>query len=46
MANSVQTFVLSLDKLITWLSALKGTIAAFDANFVCDGNDSMFSSII
>ncbi len=40
--TSVQTFFLSHDKLITWLSALKGIIAAFcSANFVCDENNSI-----
>ncbi len=46
MANSVQTLFLPLDKLITWLSALKGIIAAFGADFVCDENNSKFSSVI
>ncbi len=45
--TSVQTFFLPHDKLITWSSALKGIIAAFcSANFVCDENNSMFSSVI
>ncbi len=39
--------VLPHDKLITWLSALKGIIAAFcGANLVCDKNNSTFSSVI
>ncbi len=34
-------------ELITWLSALKGIIAAFcSANIVCDENNSTFSSVI
>ncbi len=38
---------LPYDKLITWLSTLKGIIAAFcGANFVCDENNSTFSSVI
>ncbi len=40
------SFFLPLDKLITWLSALKGIIAAFGENCVCDENNSMFSSDI
>ncbi len=45
--TSVQTFFLPHDKLITWLSALKGIIAAFcSANFVCDENNSTFSAVI
>ncbi len=44
--NSVQTCFLP-HELITWLLALKGIIAAFcTANFVCDENNSMFSSVI
>ncbi len=45
--TSVQTFFLPHAELITWLSALKGIIAAFcSANFVCDENNSTFSSVI
>ncbi len=45
--NTVQTFFLPHAELITWLSALKGIIAAFcSANFVCDENNSTFSSVI
>ncbi len=34
-------------ELITWLSALKGIIAAFcSSNFACDENNSTFSSVI
>ncbi len=41
----MQTFFLPHDKLITWLSALKGIIATFyDANFVCDENNYVFIS--
>ncbi len=37
---SVQKFVLLHDKLITWLSALKGIIATFcGAHLVCDENN-------
>ncbi len=44
MANSVQTFFLPHDKLVTWLSALKGIIAAFcSVNFVCDENNNTVS---
>ncbi len=35
MANTVQTFFLPHDKLLTWLlSALKGVISAFLINFL------------
>ncbi len=45
--TSLHTFLLQHDKLIKWLSALKGIIAAFcSANFVCDENNSTFSSFI
>ncbi len=44
MANSVQTFFLPHDKLVTWLSALKGIIAAFcSVHFVCDENNNTVS---
>ncbi len=35
MLKLLLTFFLPLDKLITWLFALKVIIAAFSANFVC-----------
>ncbi len=39
--SSVQTYFLPHAELITYLSALKGIIAAFcRANFVCDENNS------
>ncbi len=41
--TSVQTFFLPHAELITWLSALKGIIAAFcRPNFVCDENNYIF----
>ncbi len=41
-------FFLLHDKLITWLSALKGIIAALQcsANIVCDEKNSTFSTVI
>ncbi len=45
--TSVQTFFLAHDKLMTWLSALKGIIAAFCiANFFCDFKNNTFCSVI